>query len=108
MRRSKSFNQSIGLNKTVVTLAVARMGDAVASSIVLIVLPLLVVHGPEAAGDAPISVRVGVLLSVFGFGFGPLAAGVLSTRFFELPFWTLGLLCVAGAAYVYFNMSETV
>jgi len=28
--------------------------------------------------------------------------------FFELPFWTLGLLHLMGAAYVYFNMSEAV
>jgi hypothetical protein len=49
-----------------------------------------------------------IVIMGFGFGFGPLAAGLLSTRFFELPFWVLGLLCLAGAGYVYFNISETV
>lgn len=58
MNLSKTLNRSIGLNKTVVTLAVARMGDAVAGSIVLIVLPLLVVHEPEAAEGFRILLRV--------------------------------------------------
>jgi len=46
----------------------------------------------------------------FGFGMavGPLAAGILTVVFFQLPFYTAGALCLVGAAIAYKNITETV
>jgi MFS family permease len=41
-----------------------------------------------------------------GIGLGPLLAGVLATVRFELPFWTIGALCLVGAGIVHRFMRE--
>jgi MFS family permease len=74
--------ESLGANRTVLALSVARMGDAVGNSILFIVLPLYVPLLPAETFRLPETVRVGILLSLFGLVsafFQPLV-GALSDR----------------------------
>lgn len=57
---------SWGVNRTVVALSVARLGDAVGNSILFIVLPLYVAELPAQLIQVPETVRVGLLLSLYG------------------------------------------
>lgn len=64
--RFESRARAIGANRVVLALAVARMGDAIGNSVLMIVLPLYVAVLP--APDVPVSepLRVGFLLAVYG------------------------------------------
>lgn len=57
---------AVGANRVVLALAVARMGDAIGNSVLMIVLPLYVAVLP--APDVPVSetLRVGFLLGIYG------------------------------------------
>ncbi len=75
------FDQ-IGGNRIVVALSMARLGDAVGNSILFIVLPLFVAKLPSPVFPLPESVRVGILIAMFGLVntfFQPFA-GALSDR----------------------------
>jgi MFS family permease len=74
--------ERLGANRTVLALSVARMGDAVGNSILFIVLPLYVPLLPAETFRLPETVRVGILLSLFGLVsafFQPLV-GAMSDR----------------------------
>jgi len=43
-----------------------------------------------------------------GLALGPLLAGLLAVLFFELPFLTMGILCLIGTWIVFRYMPETV
>jgi MFS family permease len=58
--------RSIGVNRAVFALSVARMADAMGNSILFIVLPLLVVRIPEGYVPLPVEVQVGILISLYG------------------------------------------
>lgn len=58
--------ERIGGNRVVVALSTARLGDAVGNSILFIVLPLFVAHLPSPSFPLPETVRVGLLISMFG------------------------------------------
>ena len=60
------FWRSIGLNRPVLALSVARMADAVGNSILFIMLPLYVAGLPSPGFDAPVPVLVGLLISLYG------------------------------------------
>lgn len=72
-----------GINRTVVALSVARLGDAVGNSILFIVLPLYVAELSAPVFAVPESVRVGLLLSLYGLTAASLQSftGALSDRF---------------------------
>jgi MFS family permease len=57
---------SWGVNRTVIALSVARLGDAVGNSILFIALPLYVAKLPAPLIRVEESVRVGLLLSLYG------------------------------------------
>jgi MFS family permease len=57
---------SWGINRTVVALSVARLGDAVGNSILFIALPLYVAKLPAPLIHVEETVRVGLLLSLYG------------------------------------------
>jgi MFS family permease len=59
--------ESIGGSPVVLALSTARLGDAVGNSILFIVLPLFVAKLPAPAFPVPESVRVGFLISLYGF-----------------------------------------
>lgn len=54
--------------------------------------------------------QMSIITMGFGLGIavGPLLSGVLAIVFFELPFLTIGLLCLAGTVVTYYHMPETV
>jgi len=58
--------ESWGVNRTVVALSVARLGDAVGNSILFIALPLYVAKLPAPLIHVEETVRVGLLLSLYG------------------------------------------
>lgn len=58
--------ESWGVNRTVVALSVARLGDAVGNSILFIALPLYVAKLPAPLFHVEETVRVGLLLSLYG------------------------------------------
>ena len=61
-----SFLKSIGLNRAVLALSVARMADAMGNSILFIVIPLFVAKIPHVYFHMPLPVMVGVLLASYG------------------------------------------
>jgi MFS family permease len=56
----------IGVNRVVMALSVARMGDAIGNSILFIVIPLYVAQMPAPWFPVPQSVRIGLLISAYG------------------------------------------
>jgi MFS family permease len=66
------------------------------------------------AGDLAERGGEGRQMSIISMGFGlglalgPLLAGLLAVPFFELPFLTMGILCLIGAWIIFRYMPETV
>ena len=58
--------ERIGGNRVVIALSAARLGDAIGNSILFIVLPLFVAKLPAPLFPLPETVRVGILISIFG------------------------------------------
>ncbi len=58
--------KSIGLNRTVLALSVARMADAMGNSILFILIPLYIAKLPDVYVHFPLPVLVGILISVYG------------------------------------------
>lgn len=57
----------LGLNWTIVSLSVARMGDGIGNSILFVIIPLYVVQMPEELFHLPQELMIGILISVYGF-----------------------------------------
>jgi MFS family permease len=77
------FAEWTGVNRTVLALSIARLGDAIGNSILFIILPLYVARLPSPAFPVPESVRVGVLIALYGIVNAVLQPfmGALSDRF---------------------------
>ena len=58
--------ERIGANKVVLALSAARMGDAVGNSILFVIIPLYVAKLPAPWFPLPETVRVGLLISLYG------------------------------------------
>jgi MFS family permease len=58
--------ERIGGNRVVIALSAARLGDAIGNSILFVVLPLFVAKLPAPLFPLPETVRVGILISIFG------------------------------------------
>jgi MFS family permease len=56
----------IGVNRVVLTLSIARLADALGNSILFIIIPLYVAQLPSPWFPVPDSVRVGLLISLYG------------------------------------------
>jgi MFS family permease len=63
---SSRFLDSIGANRVVVALSVARLGDALGNSILFVVIPLYVAKLPSRLLPFPDTVLVGILISLYG------------------------------------------
>ncbi len=63
---SNHFLESMGGNRTVMALSFARLGDAVGNSILFVVLPLYAASLPSPLFPFPETVRVGILISLYG------------------------------------------
>lgn len=62
----QKIGTQLGANRTVMALSIARMGDAIGNSILIIVIPLYVAQLPAPWLPFPETVRVGLLISLFG------------------------------------------
>ncbi|MEZ4770966.1 MAG: MFS transporter [Caldilineales bacterium] len=60
------IGDSVGANRVVVALSVARFGDAVGNSILFVVIPLYVAKLQSPLFNLPETVLVGLLISVYG------------------------------------------
>ena len=55
----------IGGNRTVITLSVARMGDAIGNSVLFIIIPLYVAQLPSPAVNLFQVLRTGILIATY-------------------------------------------
>jgi len=71
-----------GVNRQVLALSVARLGDAVGNSILFVIIPLYVAKLPAPVLGLPVATRVGLALSLYGLvaAVGQPLAGALSDR----------------------------
>lgn len=61
-----AFFRSMGMNRAVLALSLARMADALGNSILFIIIPLYVAKLPDVYFHLPVPVLVGLLLSLYG------------------------------------------
>lgn len=75
-------SRSIGVNRVVLALSFARLGDAIGNSILFVIIPLYVAKLPAPAFGLPRSARVGVVLALYGLvaAVGQPLVGALSDR----------------------------
>lgn len=96
---TKSLAERIGASPPVLALSVARLADAVGNSILFIVLPLYVAQLPSHFA-IPESVRVGVLISLYGLvntACQPLMGALTDRLGVRKPLIQVGLLLMAAA-----------
>ena len=101
-----SFLKSIGLNRAVLALSLARMADAMGNSILFIVIPLFVAKIPHVYFHMPLPVMVGVLLASYGLvnSIAQPFTGALSDRLGKrkiLIISGLGVISLATLAFVF-------
>jgi MFS family permease len=96
------LSETLGVNRVVLALSMARLGDAIGNSILFVILPLYVASLPAPRFPVPESVRVGILLSLYGIvnaSLQPLM-GALSDRFRRRkPFILAGLFLMAAGTF---------
>ena len=63
---ASGFWESIGANKSVMALSIARLADAIGNSILFILIPLYVAALPSQVLHFPLPVLVGILISLYG------------------------------------------
>ncbi len=96
-----------GVNRTVIALSVARLGDAIGNSILFIVLPLYVAKLSAPVIRVPETVRVGLLLSLYGLVSATLQsfAGAWSDRLGHRKPMIMAGLVVMGAGTLGFLLA---
>ncbi|MEJ2746537.1 MAG: MFS transporter [Anaerolineae bacterium] len=94
------LSQRLGVNRTVLALSAARLADALGNSILFIIIPLYVAQLPAPWFPYPESVRVGILISLYGFFIAVLqpVMGALADRYGRFKiFIQLGLVIMGTA-----------
>lgn len=106
--RPDSLRERLGANPTVLALSVARLGDGVGNSLLLVALPLYVVEVGVGL-DLPSSVAVGILVSLFGLAnvFAQPLGAVLVDRFGHRKRWIEAGLVVMGVGTVAFLFADS-
>jgi MFS family permease len=98
------FAERIGAHPAVLALSLARLGDAIGNSILFVIIPLYVAKLPAPWFPVPETVRVGILISLYGLVnsvFQPVG-GFLTDRFNRRKlFIQLGLLLMAGGTLTF-------
>ncbi len=98
------FADSIGANRVVVALSVARLGDALGNSILFIIIPLYVAKLPSRILSLPDTVLVGILISLYGLTNALLqpVVGALLDRISRRKPFIIGGLVLMGAGTLAF------
>ncbi len=94
----KNLLARLGVNNTVLALSFARFGDSFGNSILFVVLPLFVAQLPSPLFPVPQSLRVGILISLFGLVNALLqpVAGIMGDRLGRgKPIILVGLACMS-------------
>jgi MFS family permease len=93
-------SNSLGLNRIVLGLSIARLADAVGNSLLFIVIPLYVARLPAPWFPWPESVRAGVLISIYGLvnAFLQPFSGALTDRVNKRKPFNQGGLMLMGAS----------
>ena len=92
--------ERIGGNRVVIALSAARLGDAIGNSILFIVLPIFVSKLPAPWIPLPETVRVGLLIALFGLVnsiLQPFAGAIIDHVGLRKPFILSGLILMAIA-----------
>jgi MFS family permease len=93
-----NIGNSIGANRTVLALSMARLGDAVGNSILFIVIPLYVAKLPAPSFPIPETVLVGLLISMYGLTNAiaqPFVGAWIDRKSRRKPFIQAGLVLMA-------------
>lgn len=103
--RALRVSETLGANRTVVCLSLARLGDALGNSILFIVIPLYVAELPAPWFPLSQPMRAGLLLSLYGLAAACAQpfAGALSDRIGRrkpLIIWGLSLMALATGGFV--------
>lgn len=96
----------IGINRVVLALSMARLGDAIGNSILFIVIPLYVAKLPSPLIALPESVRVGILISLYGLvnsGLQPLMGAISDHLGRRKPLIQFGLI-IMGVGTLAFSL----
>jgi MFS family permease len=99
-----SVESRLGVNRAVIALSVARLGDAIGNSILFIVIPLYVAELPAPWFHFHESVRVGILISLYGIVNSALqpVMGALSDHFRHRKLFILaGLFLMAAGTFLF-------
>lgn len=98
------LSRSAGVNRQVLALSVARLGDAVGNSILFVVIPLYVAQLPAPILELPVATRVGLALSLYGLvsAIGQPLAGAISDRIGRRkPLILAGLVLMAACTLAF-------
>ena len=97
----------LGLSTSIMELTGLRLGQGLASAAVAAPAFALAADLSSSGGEGR---QMSIVTMGFGLGIalGPLAAGILATAFFELPFLVGALVCLIGAWVVLRYVSESV
>jgi MFS family permease len=98
------FSESLGANRVVLALSVARLGDAIGNSILFIVIPLFVAKLPSPWFPLPDTTRIGVLIAAYGIvnaALQPFMGAVIDRINRRKPFIQFGLLIMGGATLAF-------
>jgi MFS family permease len=101
--------EGIGANRAVLALSAARLGDAIGNSILFIVIPLFVAQLPAPWFPLPETVRVGLLIALFGVvnaAIQPFAGAFIDRVGLRKPFIQAGLLIMAVAILSFLLVSR--
>jgi len=96
--------QRLGINRTVLALSAARLADALGNSILFIIIPLYVANLPAPWFPFPESVRVGLLISLYGLFIAVLqpVMGALADHYGRFKiFIQIGLLTMGAATLAF-------
>lgn len=100
----KNLLARLGVNNTVLALSFARFGDSFGNSILFVVLPLFVAQLPAPLFPVPESLRVGILISLFGLVnalFQPVV-GIIGDRLGRgKPLILVGLACMSAGTLLF-------
>lgn len=96
---------SLGANRIVLALSIARMSDALGNSILFIAIPLYVAKLPSPLlASVPNSVLVGILISLYGLlfsGLQPLTGAISDRMTRRKPFILIGLFVMGVGTLSY-------
>jgi len=95
----------LGINRTILALSIARMGDGIANSILFVMIPLYAAKLPDITIHMPLPIIVGILISAYGVaaaGLQPFTAA-LADRFGHYKRFIqtgLVLICLATLTFI--------